>query len=122
MVVDDDVDVLNFVKEILENHGYQIMPVNNSLNAIDMFKTNFETIQLVITDIMMPLMEGPELIKTLKQIKPGIKVIGISGYSDTSVSKDKLVDAFIRKPFQSMELLAAVRRLLDTGIRKSPLY
>jgi PAS domain S-box-containing protein len=122
MVVDDDVDVLNFVKEILENHGYQIMPMSNSLNAIDMFKTNFETIQLVITDIMMPLMEGPELIKTLKQIKPGIKVIGISGYSDTSVSKDKMVDAFIRKPFQSMELLAAVRRLLDTGIRKSPLY
>jgi PAS domain S-box-containing protein len=122
MVVDDDVDVLNFVKEILENHGYQIMPVSNSLNAIDMFKTNFETIQLVITDIMMPLMEGQELIKNLKQIKPGIKVIGISGYSDTSVSKDKMVDAFIKKPFQSMELLAAVRRLLDTGTRKSPLY
>jgi len=122
MVVDDDVDVLNFVKEILENHGYQIMAVNNSLNAIDMFKSDFETIQLVITDIMMPLMEGPELIKTFKQIKPGIKVIGISGYSDTSVSRDKLVDVFIRKPFQSMELLAAVRRLLDTGTRKSPLY
>jgi two-component system cell cycle sensor histidine kinase/response regulator CckA len=122
MVVDDDVDVLNFVKEILENHGYQIMAVNNSLNAIDIFKSDFETIQLIITDIMMPLMEGPELIKTLKQIKPGIKVIGISGYSDTSVSRDKLVDVFIRKPFQSMELLAAVRRLLDTGTRKSPLY
>jgi len=60
MVVDDDVDVLNFVKEILENHGYQIMAVNNSLNAIDIFKSDFETIQLVITDIMMPLMEGPD--------------------------------------------------------------
>lgn len=122
MVVDDDVDVLNFVKEILVNHGYQVMPVNNSLNAIDMFRENSGTVQLVITDIMMPLMEGDELIKNLKKIKPGIRIIGISGYTNASLSKENLVDAFIRKPFQGKELLSAVRRLLDTGVRKSPLY
>jgi two-component system, cell cycle sensor histidine kinase and response regulator CckA len=122
LLVDDDVDVLNFVREILESHGYSVLPVSNSLNAIDIFRSNSETIQIVVTDIMMPLMEGNELIKNLKRIKPDIKIIVISGYSNTAVSKDKLVDAFIKKPFESMELLSSVRRLLDTGSRKLPLY
>jgi|WetSurSiteA1Bulk_404760.scaffolds.fasta_scaffold02095_4 two-component system, cell cycle sensor histidine kinase and response regulator CckA len=122
LLVDDDIDVLNFVREILEGHGYSVLPVSNSLNAIDIFRSHSETIQIVVTDIMMPLMEGNELIKNLKRIKPDIKIIVISGYSDAAVSKDKLVDAFIKKPFESMELLSAVRRLLDTGIRKLPLY
>ena len=123
LVVDDDKDVLNFIKEILETHGYTVLPANNSLTAVDTFKNLSSKIQLVITDVMMPLMEGNELIKILKTIKPGIKIIAVSGYSSEGINKENMeIDVFIKKPFQGSDMLSTVRRLLDTGIRKSPLY
>jgi CheY-like chemotaxis protein len=122
LLIDDDKDVLNLMKDILETHGYTVMPVNNSLTAIDIFKNHAIRIQLVITDIVMPLMEGNELIKVLKDIKPDIKIVVVSGYSDEKVNKDRLIDAFVRKPFEGTELLSTVRRILDTGIRRLPLY
>lgn len=121
LVVDDDKDVLNYIKDILETHGYSVIPVNNPLTAIDVFKNTAGKIQLVITDIMMPLMEGNEMIKNLKKIKPDIKIIGVSGYSNEA-NRDNLLDAFLKKPFERIELLSTVRRLLDTGIRDLPLY
>ncbi len=122
LVIDDDKDVLNYIRDILQTHGYTVMPESNPMTAIDAFKNVSDKVQLVITDVMMPLMEGTEIIKNLKKIKPGIKIIVVSGYSDETVTKDKSVDAFIRKPFEGTELLSTVRRLLDTKIRDLPLY
>jgi CheY-like chemotaxis protein len=121
LVVDDDKEVLNYIKDILETHGYTVTPANNSLTAIDIFKNLSGKIPLVITDVLMPLMEGRELITQLKEIKPDIKIIVVSGYSNEKITKD-MVDVFIRKPFESIELLSAVRRLLDAKGRRLPLY
>lgn len=122
LVVDDDRDVLNYIKDILETHGYSVMPANNSLTAIDLFKNFSSKISLVITDIVMPLMEGGDLVKHLKGIKPDIKIIVVSGYSDEKIVKDSSINVFLRKPFESIELLTSVRRLLDIDKRKLPLY
>ncbi|MEW6571917.1 MAG: PAS domain S-box protein, partial [Nitrospirota bacterium] len=120
LVVDDDREVLNFIKDILETHGYTATLASNPLTAIDTFRNLQSKIALIITDIMMPLMEGSELIRHLKEINPDIKIIVISGFSD-KITRD-MVDAFIKKPFERMELLSAVRRLLDTRTRRLPLY
>ena len=85
LVVDDDRDVLNFIRDILETHGYSVIPANNSLTAVDTFRNLSGKIHLVITDIVMPLMEGDELIKNLREIKPDIKIIVVSGYSNETV-------------------------------------
>ena len=122
LVVDDDRDVLNFIREILETHGYTVIPANNSLTAVDTFRNLSGRIHLVITDIVMPLMEGDELIRNLREIKHDIKIIVVSGYSNETVQREKRADAFIKKPFESIALLSAVRQLLDAGFRKSPLY
>ncbi len=124
LLIDDDKDVLNLIRDILETHGYTVMPLNNPLTAVEIFKNQSSRIQLVITDIMMPLMEGGELIKSLRQVKPDIKIIAISGYTDTNIinHKELIVDAFVKKPFERIDLLSTVRRLLDTGIRNLPLY
>lgn len=122
LLVDDDRDVLNFTRDILEAHGYAVVPVNNALTAIETFKNISGNIQLVITDIVMPLMEGDELIMNLKKIKPDIRIIVVSGYISEAVNKENLADAFIRKPFEGIELLSSIRKLLDTGVRRSPLY
>ena len=98
------------------------MPVNNALSAVDMFKANVTKINLVITDIVMPLVEGNDLIKILKNINPEIRILAISGFSDSVIMKDGSVDAFVKKPFEQTELLATIRRILDTGKKKLPLY
>jgi two-component system cell cycle sensor histidine kinase/response regulator CckA len=123
LVVDDEEDVLDYIKDILETYGYKVMPTNNPLFAIDIFKGLAEEIQLVITDNIMPLMEGKELIKNLKAIKPDIKIVAVSGYSEDGMPKDKtIIDAFIKKPFEGSHLLSTVRSILDTGIRNLPFY
>lgn len=123
LLVDDEEEVLNFIKDILETHGYNVIPASNPLVAVDIFKNFAADIHLVITDIIMPLMEGKELIQNLKTIKPDIKIIAVSGYSDEVITKDKMmIDEFIGKPFEVYKMLSTVRRLLDTEIRKLPPY
>jgi CheY-like chemotaxis protein len=122
LIVDDDSDVLNFLSDLLENHGYHVMPVNNALNAVDIFKANLSKINLVITDIVMPLVEGNDLIKILKNISPDIRIIAISGFSDTAVREDSAIDAFVKKPFEQTNLLATIRRILDSRKKQSPFY
>jgi PAS domain S-box-containing protein len=122
LVIDDDKDVLKLIKDILETSGYDVMPFDNPLTAIDMFNNFYAKIQLVITDIMMPLMEGDELIRRLKEIKPDIKIIVVSGYSNERITIRKMVDAVVKKPFERLELLSIVRQLIDTEARSLPLY
>lgn len=122
LLVDDEEDVLNFIKDTLESHGYKVIPARNPLAAVDIFKKLSGDIHLVLTDIVMPLMEGKELIKNLRTIKPDIKIIAISGYSDEVITKDNImIDEFIKKPFEVYQMLSTVRHILDTGIRNLPL-
>ncbi|OHE55561.1 MAG: hypothetical protein A2Z47_07480 [Thermodesulfovibrio sp. RBG_19FT_COMBO_42_12] len=123
LVVDDEEEVLKFIKDILETHGYKVIPARNPLAAVDTFKKLSVEIDLVITDIIMPLMQGKELINNLRAIRPDIKIIAISGYSDEMITKDKtMINEFVKKPFEVNHLLSIIRRLLDTGIRDLPLY
>ncbi|MDP2755170.1 MAG: PAS domain S-box protein, partial [Nitrospirota bacterium] len=123
LLVDDEEEVLNFIKDILETNGYKVLPARNPLAAIDIFKKLGNEIHLVISDIVMPLMDGKELIKNLRAIKPDIRIIAVSGFSDEAVSKDILkIDDFLKKPFEINQLLSKVRRVLDAGIRNLPPY
>ena len=122
LLIDDDKDVLNLVKDVLNKHGYNVIPVDNSLTAIDVFRNRAGSIHLVITDIVMPLMEGNELVKILKGIKEDVKIIVISGYSDEIIDREGTAEAFLKKPFEGLTLLSTVRRVLDGGIRSLPLY
>jgi DNA-binding response OmpR family regulator len=122
-LVDDEEEVLNFIKDILETHGYKVLPARNPLAAIDIFKKLGSDIHLVISDIVMPLMDGKELIINLRAIKPDIRIIVVSGFSDEAVNKDILkIDDFLKKPFEINQLLSKVRRVLDSGIRNLPPY
>jgi CheY-like chemotaxis protein len=121
LVVDDDKDVLNFIKDVLYTHGYKVTAAKNALAAADIFKHHSDKIHLVITDLVMPLMGGHDLITELRHIKHDIKIIVISGYSDDRMHDKKMIDLFIGKPFEANHLLRAVRQLLDTG-KKRLLY
>jgi DNA-binding NtrC family response regulator len=89
--------------------------------ALDIFRDSADSIHIVITDMVMPLMEGQPFIEEIRKLKPGIKIIAISGYSDEKIKKENF-DLFLNKPFETMQLLTAVRNLLDIGSKKLPLY
>jgi len=80
LVVDDEKDMLNFMKEIIEGAGYKLLAADNPYYALEIFGEVADNIDLVITDIVMPLMDGRKLIKHFKTFKPAIKAIAISGY------------------------------------------
>lgn len=115
LVVDDEEDIASFIRDVLETQGYKVLLTNNPVYALDIFRKISEDIDLVITDLVMPLVNGRELAGHLKTIKPTVKIIAISGYDMWNTGKkDKDMDAYIRKPFEGIYLLSIVRRVLDS--------
>jgi len=120
LVVDDEQDVLDIMRASLENHGYKVFAISDSTVALDIYRRIFHEVALVISDIVMPGMDGKELIRQIKMINPDVKVLSVSGYSRYVAEKDELkeIDGFLQKPFESYNLLSAVRRILDTKSKK----
>ncbi len=114
LVIDDEEGVLSFVKDVLESKGYGVLATDNAVYALEVCKEISDSIDLVITDIMMPLVNGRELIKQLKQIKPSMKIIAISGYESLKDARKGDINAYIRKPFESSYFLSVVRKVLDS--------
>ncbi len=121
LIVDDEKTTLNTVQETLASHGYKTFAISDSPSALSIFKKIPQEIALVITDIAMPHMDGMELIRQIKEIKPEIKIIAMSGHAKYIADKDGIreIDGFMKKPFESPYLLSVVRRILDAKTRTS---
>ncbi len=115
LIVDDEDAILNAVREALTSHGYKVFAISDSPSALNIFKRIPQEIALVISDIAMPKMDGKELIKQIKGIKPEIKILAMSGHTKYIADKDGIreIDGFLKKPFESQYLLSVVRRILD---------
>jgi signal transduction histidine kinase/CheY-like chemotaxis protein len=115
LIVDDEKETLNAVQEALTSHGYKTFAISDSPSALNIFKKIPQEIALVITDIAMPHMDGKELIKQIKEIRPEIKILAMSGHTKYIADKDGIreIDGFLKKPFESPYLLSVVRRILD---------
>jgi PAS domain S-box-containing protein len=115
LIVDDEEAILNAVREALTSHGYKVFAISDSPSALNIFRKIPQEIALVISDIAMPKMDGKELIKQVKGIKPEIKIIAMSGHTKYIADKDGIreIDGFLKKPFESQYLLSVVRRILD---------
>ncbi|MBI3399647.1 MAG: PAS domain S-box protein [Deltaproteobacteria bacterium] len=113
LVVDDEEGILNFIKEVLEKEGYRLIVTSNPHYAVEMFSEFANNIDLIITDIVMPMLDGKRLIKHFKAIKPTIKTIAISAH-DAHISRDKNIDTFIKKPFEGADLLSSIRKVLGS--------
>jgi two-component system, cell cycle sensor histidine kinase and response regulator CckA len=112
LIVDDEEAILEIVEEVLENSGYAVLKALNGLQALEVFRQHQTEIRVVVTDMMMPVMDGAALIKALRAESPTIKVIATSGFLDT----DKLAkhaeiseNFFLHKPFSSEALLIKIR-------------
>ncbi len=113
-VVDDEESILSFIREALESKGYRVVVADNATYALEISKNIIDDIDLIIADIVMPLVNGTELIKHFKELKPSVKIIAISGYETLPPGGRDNVDAFISKPFERAHLISVVRRVLDS--------
>jgi PAS domain S-box-containing protein len=123
LVVDDEEVILKSMLEALTSYGYKVFAMGDSAGALNIFRKIPEEIALVISDIAMPTMDGKELIRQIKTIKPEIKILAISGHTKYIADKDGIreIDGFLKKPFESHHLLAVVRRILDMKIKNTAL-
>ena len=117
LVVEDEPDVRRMAERILAKGGYSVIGANGGEEAVEICRQSGQPIDLLLTDVIMPGMLGPDLVKQIKEIRPELGVIFMSGYSHEVLAPGALAEqganAFIEKPFNADELLQAVHDVLD---------
>ncbi|MDX2184527.1 MAG: ATP-binding protein [Gemmatimonadaceae bacterium] len=120
LVVEDAEDVRLFVVRMLQRAGYTVRAAADGIEAMALLARDASTIDLLLTDVIMPGMNGRELADRVVQDRPDIGVLFMSGYTDNAIVHHGVLDGrtpFIHKPFTTDELLAAVRRVLAERAR-----
>jgi two-component system, cell cycle sensor histidine kinase and response regulator CckA len=115
LVVDDEEAILAITRAALENFGYQVLTANSGTEAVNFFVKNHANISLLMSDMDMPLMEGPVAVEAMRKIKPDLKVIfmsGSEGGNEQDLASRIKMDAFIAKPFTNEKLLETVHQVL----------
>jgi two-component system, cell cycle sensor histidine kinase and response regulator CckA len=116
LLVEDDGDVRKPIKLYLENYGYRVIEAADGEEGVDKFVANEEKIDLALIDVIMPRLNGREVYRRIRERKPDIKVIFMSGYTADILEQEKMVEEGINllmKPTVNRELLKTVRNLLD---------
>ena len=117
LLVEDDTSILAVTKRMLNKLGYRVLAANSPKEAIDLAENSTESIAFLITDVIMPELNGRDLSEKLRVLFPGLKVLFMSGYaSDIIVHRGVLdKDVFLlQKPFTKKELAAKIKEVLTT--------
>ncbi len=117
LVVDDELSIREITKETLEAYGYHIETAKDGIEALTLIERDKNKYHLVLTDMMMPNMDGGSLIRTLVRLAPQIKIIAVSGITDQDVLdkiKNSRIEAFIPKPIQTDNLLKILDSVLHS--------
>ncbi|MBE0659364.1 MAG: PAS domain S-box protein [Bryobacteraceae bacterium] len=119
LVVEDEAEALNYVATVLNSHGYRVIAAANAGEALLLAERGNDPIDLLLTDVVMPNLSGPQLVDRLANILPALKVLYMSGYTGDAMTDRGILEEgakLITKPFRPAELAARVREAL--GPRK----
>jgi CheY-like chemotaxis protein len=119
LLVEDEEAVRGIAKIALELQGYKVLTAANGNEALQRASVHAGAIDLLATDIVMPGMSGRLLAEAVRAIRPGIRVLFMSGYTDDAVLRQGTLDdrdAFLQKPFSPLGLARKVRAQLDRTI------
>lgn len=125
LVVEDEPDVRRMAERILSKNGYSVIGTGVGSEALAVCREEGQSIDLLLTDVIMPEMLGTELVERVKELRPNIAVVFMSGYSHEVLAPEALAEqdgsAFIEKPFSAGELLRTIRGLIGaTGGADEP--
>jgi PAS domain S-box-containing protein len=116
LLVEDESSILELITIMLRRQGYTVLAANNPAEALRLGHQHAETIDLLLSDVVMPEMNGRDLAKKLQSIIPNVKRLFMSGYTADVIAHHSVIDegmSFIQKPFSTKELAAKVREVLD---------
>jgi CheY-like chemotaxis protein len=115
LVVEDENAVRSLAREALETQGYRVLDAQNGAVALQVAQTHAGEIHLLITDVVMPVMSGRDLAEQLVKIRPGLRVLYMSGYTERAVTDHGISSqmAFVQKPFTPTGLVRRVQDLLS---------
>jgi|SRR5579885_2042090 len=116
LLTEDEPAVLALARHVLEMHGYTVLEASNPEKAIRIAEAHKGTIHLLVTDVVMPALSGRQLVERLAALRPGMKVLYLSGYTDDAVVRHGVLQeqtAFLQKPFTTRALAQKVREVLD---------
>jgi two-component system, cell cycle sensor histidine kinase and response regulator CckA len=117
LIADDDHENRDFVAKILRRTGYHVLEAADGLEALELATRHPGPIDILVTDLRMPRMEGPELCRRMRAKSPATKFVIMSGYSDLTLDSELV---FLSKPFSVPDLLRSVRRALEQSGASSP--
>ena len=119
LVVDDERAILDITSSVLEEFGYDVLTAEDGEKALEIVEAGKERIDAAIVDMMMPVMNGTEVVKALKEKLPGLKIISVSGYQkehELIGVEDNLIDAFLPKPFSAETLLRTLSGVMGRNV------
>jgi PAS domain S-box-containing protein len=116
LIVEDETDVLDYFVTVLKSLGYKILSAKNSEDALEISKKSKDKIEILLTDVVMPGMDGYELYRQLKEERPDIKILFLSGYIENPIVLNKIQKykmPFLRKPVDKIKLSHKIREVLS---------
>jgi len=118
LVVDDEQSIREITKHTLESNGYKVITASNGVEAIALFAQNKDKIEVVLTDLAMPVLGGESTIKAIQKINPSIRIIITSGLLTHNIEEGtygKALKGFLQKPFTSEKLLKMIHDVLKNS-------
>jgi two-component system, cell cycle sensor histidine kinase and response regulator CckA len=115
LVAEDDEGILSMITTVLEHQGYSIIPARNGRDAFNNFEKHADTIDMVVSDVVMPLISGKELYERIQKLRPETKYLFISGYTADIIDKHFIMKEgvdFIPKPFSPLEFGEKIAQIL----------
>jgi CheY-like chemotaxis protein len=116
LLVEDDPAVRALTRRVLQSRGYSVLEAGDGPEALRLAGEHQATIDLLVTDIVMPEMSGRRLAENLRSLHPAARVLFMSGFTEADVVQQGLLEpgaAFVEKPFSPANLVARVREALD---------
>jgi len=124
LLVEDEEMVRELATKVLQRHGYRVFVAKNGSEALYLFREHKETIDILVSDVVMPNMSGKELFVELRKVKPFLRVLFMSGYAEDEIVHEGILEKdthFIQKPFTIDEFVTKVREVLDLETEANPL-
>jgi PAS domain S-box-containing protein len=124
LLVDDEAIVRRLGSEVLKRHGYDVRLASDGREALELFRSNFREIDVVVLDMVMPVMGGETALREIREISAEVPVIVCSGYNEVEVIRrftTQKVAAFLQKPYSATQLLEKIQVILhDSGAGSRP--